>query len=108
MKWLGLQWLMLGCLALLPASGNWQERIDSSLGVLTQIKLIPEMKPCSKIPTKEQCANNCKLPKACPTGLHCCSASCGDVCVPLSGAGQGRSSHKISNFLLAVEPIKRQ
>ncbi|XP_003134515.1 WAP four-disulfide core domain protein 10A [Sus scrofa] len=108
MKWWGLQWLMLSCLAILPASGNWQERISASLEALTQSKLIPGMKPCKTIPTKEQCTYFCDLPRACPTGLLCCSASCGNVCMPPKGHGNRRSSHKISNFLFTAEPIKQQ
>ncbi|KAJ1076395.1 hypothetical protein K5549_002435 [Capra hircus] len=97
MKLLGLQLLMLSCVAILPVSGSWKERI-------VELKL--KLKPCNKSPTNEQCAVKCKLHTECQLGHHCCSAFCGDVCMLLKPNVSSNTDHKISNILSTVQPTK--
>nr|XP_044604586.1 protein WFDC9 isoform X2 [Equus asinus]XP_044604587.1 protein WFDC9 isoform X2 [Equus asinus] len=108
MKWLVLQLLTLYCLGILPASGNWKERIDSldefPIYIFPKLKL----KPCPKIPTDEHCVTNCQLHSECQIGHRCCRAFCGNVCMLLKETGSSSRNNKISNMMSTVEPLNRQ
>ncbi|XP_024857147.2 WAP four-disulfide core domain protein 13-like [Bos taurus] len=106
MKLLGLPLLMLSCMAILPVSGSWKEKIDSPFELPPYIEPKLKLKPCNKSPTNEQCAIKCKLHTECQLGHHCCSAFCGDVCMLLKPNVSSNTDHKISNILSTVQPTK--
>ncbi|XP_046535854.1 WAP four-disulfide core domain protein 13-like isoform X1 [Equus quagga] len=108
MKWLVLQLLTLYCLGILPASGNWKERIDSLVEFPIYIFPKLKLKPCPKIPTDEHCVTNCQLHSECQIGHRCCRAFCGNVCMLLKETGSSSRNNKISNMVSTVEPLNRQ
>ncbi|KAJ8787120.1 hypothetical protein J1605_023152 [Eschrichtius robustus] len=60
MKWLGLQLLTLSYVAILPVSGSWKERVDSSLEFPSYMSSSPDHKISNTLSTVEPTKHHSK------------------------------------------------